>query len=296
MCDVSKIIDDAEKLADTTEKSVGVIEKILNKFPLYRANTLFIEEIEKSDLPPAEKMALLYNHKAIKKQIKNQASIYDMSNTILIEKGKTLEAEVDSLDEDWFAYFNDIVKNVSDEEMQIIWAKILAGECENHGSVGKRLMSILQVISKDEAEVFSYMCSHSFIVKLNEEDNDFFDCMFIWPERVLSTEENLYKYYDKTKINDFSIMNLSGIGLLDYSSMGFMLNGEDVIIDGFDGTYKIHAVNSDGGISAGLVSFTTPGIQLIQILRKNLDIKNNPYYVELVKKYYTDKGYKFVSL
>ena len=71
------------------------------------------------------------------------------------------------VDPDWSAYFFDYVKDVSDEEFQILWAKILAGEITSPNTYFKRTLFALKHIEKHEAkwlvEICSYLIDDHFI-------------------------------------------------------------------------------------------------------------------------------------
>ena len=58
-------------------------------------------------------------------------------------------------DPDWTARFFDCVQDVSSEEMQKIWARILAGEVETPGRTSLRTLSILRDMSQNDAKSFS---------------------------------------------------------------------------------------------------------------------------------------------
>ena len=61
-------------------------------------------------------------------------------------------------DPDWTARFFDCVQDVSSEDMQKIWAKILAGEVESSGRTSLRTLDILRNMTKRDAEMFSDLC------------------------------------------------------------------------------------------------------------------------------------------
>ena len=65
-------------------------------------------------------------------------------------------------DFDWFMRFYEAVGNVSDEEMQNLWAKILAGEVSRPSSYSLRTLEIMRNISKAEAKLFRKIYSCSF--------------------------------------------------------------------------------------------------------------------------------------
>ena len=98
---------------------------------------------------------------------------------------------------DWFVRFYESVGNVSDEEMQDLWAKILAGEVDDSASFSLRTIDILRNMSKKDAELFALVCSHSFA-----DGND----------RVFLP--NSKRYLEKCKIQYIDIMRLNEHGLM----------------------------------------------------------------------------------
>jgi hypothetical protein len=59
------------------------------------------------------------------------------------------------VDEDWTARFFESVKDVSADDMQKLWAKILAGEVKQPGSFSLRCLDTLRNLSRAEAELFT---------------------------------------------------------------------------------------------------------------------------------------------
>ena len=69
-------------------------------------------------------------------------------------------------DPDWTARFFNEVQDVSSEDMQKIWAKILAGEVESPGRTSLRTLDTLRDMTKKDAKMFTDICD--FVVR-----NDF---------------------------------------------------------------------------------------------------------------------------
>jgi hypothetical protein len=63
------------------------------------------------------------------------------------------------VEKDWVARFIDDGQDVSDEEMQSIWARILAGEVCKPGSFSLRTLAVVRTMSKKDAELFTRFCS-----------------------------------------------------------------------------------------------------------------------------------------
>ena len=62
-------------------------------------------------------------------------------------------------DHDWTARFFNEVQDVSSKEMQLLWAKVLAGEVERAGSTSVRTLEMLKNLDQDTAKLFSKLCS-----------------------------------------------------------------------------------------------------------------------------------------
>lgn len=63
-------------------------------------------------------------------------------------------------DFDWFIRFYEAVGNISDEEMQLMWAKILAGEVNKPKSFSLGTLDVMRDLSKQDAELFAKVCRH----------------------------------------------------------------------------------------------------------------------------------------
>ena len=62
------------------------------------------------------------------------------------------------MDNDWTVNFFDKCRIVSDDDMQTLWSRILAGEANSPGSYSKRTVNFVSEISKEEADLFTSLC------------------------------------------------------------------------------------------------------------------------------------------
>ncbi len=76
---------------------------------------------------------------------------------------KKISDETQPYDFDWFIRFYETVGNISNSEMQEIWAKILAGEINNPHSFSLKTIDALRNIGKEEAELFATICRSCFV-------------------------------------------------------------------------------------------------------------------------------------
>ena len=68
------------------------------------------------------------------------------------------------MEDDWVTNFFDKSRIVSDEEMQSIWAKVLAGEANAPGSYSKRTVNLLGDLDTRDAELFQSLCRFGWFV------------------------------------------------------------------------------------------------------------------------------------
>ena len=105
--------------------------------------------------------------------------------------------EQGTYDFDWFVRFFEAAGNVSDDTMQNLWAKILAGEIAQPSTFSLKTIDVVRNLSKKDAELFIKICSHSFV---SSGTNCF-----------LPNED---EYLETVGITYADIMKLSEIGLM----------------------------------------------------------------------------------
>lgn len=64
----------------------------------------------------------------------------------------------DKIENDWLVNFFDKARLTSDDEMQKLWAKILAGEANSPGKFAKRTVDLMASLDKVDAEKFQTLC------------------------------------------------------------------------------------------------------------------------------------------
>lgn len=104
-------------------------------------------------------------------------------------------------DFDWFLRFYENVGNISDQHMQEIWAKILAGEISNPGTHSIHLLEILKYLSKKDAELFEKVCSVSLDIS-NQ---------VLLPNFKQYLDEFGISYDDILRLNELNLINSNGM-------------------------------------------------------------------------------------
>ncbi|WP_308764314.1 DUF2806 domain-containing protein [uncultured Bacteroides sp.] len=104
-------------------------------------------------------------------------NILQVSQKVFNEFTEQEEVSSEKVDQDWATRFFNIVEDISDEEMQNLWAKILAGEIKQPKSFSLRTLEVLRNISKEEAEAFirnapycldNCLCAENNFIKITD--------------------------------------------------------------------------------------------------------------------------------
>lgn len=109
------------------------------------------------------------------RKINNTKSVIEKASSHFVEGEKVSDKPVNT---DWTNRFFSIVEDISDETLQDIWGRILAGEVKNPNSFSLRTLDLLRNITKEEAELFvkaskfyiekDNICTEEFALSLHE--------------------------------------------------------------------------------------------------------------------------------
>lgn len=97
------------------------------------------------------------------------------------------------VDKDWLNRFLDYAEDVSEEEMQKIWARILAGEVKQPKSFSLRTLDVLRNMTKEEAELF---------VEISK---------YVYGGQNILNEKSIIKFESILTLNDIGLVLLESI-------------------------------------------------------------------------------------
>ena len=92
----------------------------------------------------------------IEEEAKHQKNMEDIISEA--EPHLNQDANPDVMDDDWIANLFDKCRIVSDEEMQSLWARVLATEANAPGTLSKRTVNLLSDFDKSDAALFTKLC------------------------------------------------------------------------------------------------------------------------------------------
>ncbi len=101
-------------------------------------------------------------HRWIKEEAQRQKNMEDITNKALPLLNE--EAKPDSMENDWLVNFFDKSRIVSDNEMQSLWSRVLAGEANNPGTYSKRTVNFLSDLDKVDAVLFTNLCGFGWVI------------------------------------------------------------------------------------------------------------------------------------
>lgn len=149
--DVSKA---ANGMVRVVEALWNVLERIVPGIRIGRAITeghaqVIDSYVKRTDIDEISKMFMLANYRKRIKEIKRCSKVVELAEEMLDKNSKA-----DAVDDDWFDFFFDRVKNVSDERAQNMWAQVLAGEVNKPGTFSRALIHTLSIMSQSQARFF----------------------------------------------------------------------------------------------------------------------------------------------
>lgn len=172
------------KEADSRAYEIGVIEKAKSK-ALAEGNELEAETY------------LRIQERLLFKENERQKSIDNVVEIAAEQLKNEDNISEEPVDKDWSKRFFNIVQDITDEEMQGLWGRILAGETKKPNSYSKRTLEVLKNLSKEEAEIFTKFAELKIEVNnsviWNNDNGKFIEKEFgiTFNDRLLMTELGL---------------------------------------------------------------------------------------------------------
>jgi hypothetical protein len=165
-----------KKIAETIKEHQETLKTINYEDSKLSLLSLENTEIDQDKVPIEDRTAKRIDFQEHKRQ-SNIESITQKTVGYVENEKEVSEEEVS---EDWTTRFFNYAQDVSDDEMQELWARILAGEVVRPGSFSLRTLELIRNLSKKEAETFTRIANltiSSFgrpcVFKGNDNNGDF---------------------------------------------------------------------------------------------------------------------------
>lgn len=275
--DIKPLADVSISLLDRLERAVGwaVTPKGKRK-DFDEAVNYLVEEIKNNDtMPPLVKAVQISNARRTIKEYKNQ---YDVVQIAIDNMGGDI---LNKVDDDWLVYFMNQCRNVSNDQIKIMFGKLLSDECKSSGLVEKSLIHALSIMSAEEAKAFA--CLSKLL----------FNCRTEYGEETIIIIANTMDILNEIGITYEHLVSLSRLGLIEakakYPEQYALVFGTeekvDIELEYHNEKLIISCLN--GSFPYGMVLLTQNGITLMKALQpQKLD-----GYMEKVKKIYGGTKY-----
>lgn len=222
---------------------------------------------------PIEKAALYADARSAVKQYINQGKIIGEALPYIKHKSHS------DIDEDWLLLFFDYAKNISDNQVQNIWGKILAEKYNGNNSINRKLINCLYMMDTKAAINFEKLCKATSIVDMHENDVKYNEAHSEYIPIILHEREYYYlmhfmnstKYFE-TKIETSVLQYLEELGLITVSTddtyycfenlRKFFVNINGCIYKAYWPRY----LPEDNILKLTRVKYTTIGMNLCKIL------------------------------
>lgn len=191
----------------------------------------------------------------MKKQ-KNIESVVDKTKELLNNENDISEQD---LDEDWISRFFSSVQDISNEKMQFLWSKILAGEIKRPSTFSLRFLDVMTKVSQEEAQMFEKYSMHM---------------IHIGSRIALIRDDEFEKKHD---IIYDDILTMQECNLIDANpllSVNFSnnLRNDNVAIIYYNEQCIAIKTTKDKTISIPVFQLTSLGKELFRIVNVNYDI------------------------
>lgn len=179
-------------------------------------------------------------------------------------------------DWDWYFRFYESAGNISDEELQILWAKILAGEINESNTFSLRMLDVFKNIRKNEAQMFMGLLNHCVIGRNNA---------FL---------PYYNKFLERSNISYSTVLYMAELGLL-FNDPSLVLEREldekeNILFD--NQSIVVMASKNDSGnnmIKIKQFPLTTIGCELASIIGAGISDED---FIELMKEIKEAEGHQ----
>lgn len=269
------LADAANNLIDKLADAAGYITTPKGKRKdKQEATEHLIEEIKNNPkMSSLEKAAAISNVRKILKEYCNQADIVDIAMPYLNE-----HSDASLLDDDWIFNYMDKAAKISNKDVQLIFGRLLAEECNNPKSVSKLLINTLSLMDNQSASSFRKICKYIMLTTEDENGKE--------PTVIIPDVTNLGKY--NILLTFTEIVDLTSLGFIEYTTaVGgcYCISGEVECTYG-NFKLKLSAKDGTGVIPIGAVNLTRIGKELANIILSEPD----SVYFEKIKEYWKEQN------
>ncbi|MBI3414745.1 MAG: DUF2806 domain-containing protein [Verrucomicrobia bacterium] len=199
-------LGDFSKPADTLIKKVS--KAVGGFFAPYQIKRIAKADAEAAIIRAESEIQITdLHHRAMHRFFEEEARQQKNMEEIIAKAFPQLKegADPSTMQDDWVTNFFDRSRIVSDEEMQKLWSRVLAGEANAPGKYSKRTVNFLADLDKFDAELFAKLCGFVWFF----EDQDLVPIVFDVRDKI----------YSSHGIDFSGLVHLESIGLIKFNNI-----------------------------------------------------------------------------
>ena len=197
-------------------------------------------------------------------EITKQSNIESIIELTQVELVHTPEVPDEPVDERWARRFFESAAEMSNEETQKLWAKILAGEIKKKGSFSLRTLDVMKNLSQEEAELFQWIVQYLIF------DTD--TCFMIINQRL---EESFEIHFAK-------LMKLDDCGLFSslHKQIELSHSKNDYLLFTNNFAFTLTYLKNYNSLILDVFNLTSTGYEILSLISGD---SNRNYVKELMK-------------
>ncbi|MEA4940776.1 MAG: DUF2806 domain-containing protein [Christensenella sp.] len=255
------------KMADAKAYEITTIAKALRDNADLPA--FFDRDGVQIDLRDINALAERASRRALLQEMRKQQNIEAIVDRAYEEIQKETEVSSEQVDDDWIVRFFNSVEDVSKEDLQKIWSRVLAEEIKKPKSFSMRTLDILKNISLSEARLFQ---DFSFCL-LSTQNR-----VFIPNDEAIWSEVGL-QFGDVYTLSCAGLINLTTIDLLlDVSQRKALIYNQKIV-----GTIERKETIPNDIVHVNIYCLTESGMDIAKVLNIN-DEKSKNFAVKFFSR------------
>lgn len=251
---------------------------ILAKAECEKKQIMTALEAKSADYIPSVQLELIVS-RIVGKELKRQENIDSVVRTALEDLNNAQSISDKKTETDWLIRFFNIVEDVSDEELRIVWGKILSQEIQSPGSYSLRTLSTLSNLSRSEAELFAKVSNYIFGSS---------NCCFLIRQESVFFGANLC-YEDISQLMECGLIKESHELNITYDSEVGQISRYAISYQGF--AIVIEMDKEAASLNIPIYSLTTAGSEIYKILSVEEDMQFLQKAVDYIKQPNVRFGY-----
>ncbi|HET7205492.1 MAG TPA: DUF2806 domain-containing protein [Terriglobales bacterium] len=190
-------------------------------------------------------------HRFFEEEAKRQSNIEEIIAKALPDLRE--KASPQDVQDDWITNFFDKCRIVSDQDMQRLWSRVLAGEANNPGAFSRRTVNLLADLDMRDAKLFTSLCGFDWVLG------------GIHVPLIFDLKAEIY---NRSEINFASVSHLESFGLIHVSTPGgFSLSiaSKKMTVYYYGKHLELAFPDANNELQVGHVRLTVAGEELAQI-------------------------------